>query len=227
MVLLPLLSNTKSLTDGTDMANSNGTAVAAFAAVAMGVWLIDSGIQGRHPITALEDIIKNPSNVQGSLASSKGQYATVSSLLSGSGVSAGEGSSSSSVVQAALNKGAATTTNVVNACLAFVAGVYGKTSNYSSAAQAWDDIPKQYEHPGSGDAPAGAWEFLSDSNPDGHVVLSEGNGIYESTDFSNGQYSPGKTGFGTLDQIESAFGATPLGWADPYARGIGLLAGVL
>lgn len=68
------------------MAKSNGTAVAAFFAVAFGVWLVDAGIQGRHPIKTLEDIIKNPSNVKGSLASSKGQFTPVSDLV-GSGTS--------------------------------------------------------------------------------------------------------------------------------------------
>lgn len=59
------------------MAKGNGTAVAAFFAVAMGVWLIDSGIQGRHPITALESVIKNPTNVKATLSSDTGQFGSV------------------------------------------------------------------------------------------------------------------------------------------------------
>lgn len=67
---------------------SNGTAFAAFAAMALGVWLVDSGIQGRHPIGALEDIIRNPSNVKTTLAADKGQFTPTSTLIGSDGGSA-------------------------------------------------------------------------------------------------------------------------------------------
>lgn len=141
--------------------------------------------------------------------------------------SASQAAPISPVVLAALNKAAATSGSAfVNKCLAFVAAAYGKMSGYASASQAWQDIPAAYKHT-TGAPPPGAWVFYSDSNPDGHVALSEGGGNVQSTDFSNGKYEAGTTGIGTIQQVGSAMGGTYLGWTSPYENGVGLLAGNL
>lgn len=47
-------------------------AFASFLLIALGIWLIDSGIQGRHPIATLEAIIQNPAGTRNTLTTSKG-----------------------------------------------------------------------------------------------------------------------------------------------------------
>lgn len=44
-----------------------------FVLAIVGVWLVDSAVQGRHPITVLKKIIAQPANARTTLASSKGK----------------------------------------------------------------------------------------------------------------------------------------------------------
>lgn len=69
-----------------------------------------------------------------------------------------------------------------NWCDRFVAKAYGKSnSGYTNAAVHWADLSRRgLTHPGDLGVPAGALAFYSNS-VGGHVMLSEGNGMFVST----------------------------------------------
>jgi uncharacterized protein YraI len=85
------------------------------------------------------------------------------------------------------------------------------SSSGGTAYKHWLNIPSTYKHPGDSIVPAGGLAFFSTSS-DGHVMISIGNGKFISNDIhGNGTYTET-----TIAEIKSTWGATYLGWAQPW-----------
>ena len=98
------------------------------------------------------------------------------------------------------------------ACDHLVGLAYGFPHSGSATAIAhWGAIPGTYKHAGDASVPAGGLAFFSTSSA-GHVMISIGGGEFVSNDIhGNGTYT--KT---TIAEIKSSWGATYLGWAQPW-----------
>ena len=90
---------------------------------------------------------------------------------------------------------------------------YGFSASGSTTAYAhWLAIPSQYKHSGDTSVPAGGLAFFSSGDGDGHVMLSTGGGQFASSDIhGNGTYT-----YTTISEIESTWGETYVGWAQPW-----------
>jgi len=99
-----------------------------------------------------------------------------------------------------------------NRCDHIVGLAYGFPASGSVTAIAhWNAIPGSYKHAGDRSVPAGGLAFFSTSSA-GHVMISIGSGTFVSNDIhGNGTYT--KT---TISEIESKWGASYLGWAQPW-----------
>ena len=100
------------------------------------------------------------------------------------------------------------------ACDHLVGLAYGWSASGSATAYVhWTQIPSTYRHPGVRSVPVGGLAFFS-SRTDGHVMISIGNGKFVSNDI-NGRGSYTET---TIATIESRWGETYLGWAQPWFK---------
>lgn len=99
-------------------------------------------------------------------------------------------------------------------CQNFVGQCYGHSSSgYASARIAWRSIPASRKHPGNRTPPTGALLYYdTPNNPYGHVALYMGNALLASNDYTvRDQIRVTPAG-----DIERAWRATYLGWAEPW-----------
>ncbi|WP_243770275.1 hypothetical protein [Amycolatopsis acidicola] len=94
------------------------------------------------------------------------------------------------------------------------AWAYGFSASGSETAYVhWTQIPATYKHAGSADVPAGGLAFFSNGGA-GHTMISIGGGKFLSNDIhGNGTYTQT-----TIAEIKSSWGATYLGWAQPWFK---------
>ncbi|MCP2168256.1 putative conserved protein YraI [Goodfellowiella coeruleoviolacea] len=94
------------------------------------------------------------------------------------------------------------------------AWAYGWSASGSETAyKHWTQIPSSYKYPGSYEVPAGGLAFFSNGGS-GHTMISIGGGKFLSNDIhGNGTYTET-----TIAEIKSQWGATYLGWAQPWFK---------
>lgn len=104
--------------------------------------------------------------------------------------------------------------NYYRLCDRFVANAYGWTNSGSETAYIhWTQIPSTYKRAGDRSVPAGGLAFFSSgSGGAGHVMISIGNGYFMSNDIE----VSGRIDRTTIATIESRWGQTYLGWAQPW-----------
>jgi DNA-binding SARP family transcriptional activator len=90
---------------------------------------------------------------------------------------------------------------------------YGySASGFVSAAAHWSQTPSQYKHSGDTNPPNGALAFFSTSGPYGHVAIVTAPGQLASNDIhGNGTFT-----YTTINEIRTRWGATYLGWTNPW-----------
>jgi uncharacterized protein YraI len=92
---------------------------------------------------------------------------------------------------------------------------YGWSASGSTTAYVhWTQIPGSLKHPGSTSVPAGGLAFFSSSGGAGHVMISVGGGQFMSTDIGGA----GTFTYTTISTIQSHWGETYLGWAQPWFK---------
>jgi hypothetical protein len=102
----------------------------------------------------------------------------------------------------------------VGECLVFVRSVFGLSSSYPTAADAWNAIPSP-EQITTGTPPAGVPVYWTGGESgDGHVALSAGDGNVYSTDFGpNGYVGDGRVRETTIDVINEDKDLHYAGWS--------------
>lgn len=100
-------------------------------------------------------------------------------------------------------------------CEGYMTRAYGNGGGYPTAISHWNAAGPRTM--GSTTVPPrGALVFWHTSNPAGHVALSLGNGIIESTDFNGTSYQAGQLGIGPISAIDKW--GPRLGWRAPNFR---------
>ncbi len=91
---------------------------------------------------------------------------------------------------------------------------YGFSASGSNTAYIhWTQIPGSFKHPGDYQVPAGGLAFFSNGGS-GHTMISIGGGKFLSNDINgNGSYTET-----TIAQVKSKWGATYLGWSQPWFK---------
>ena len=97
-------------------------------------------------------------------------------------------------------------------CEGYMTRAYGNAGGYPTAISHWNAAGPRTM--GSSTVPPrGALVFWRTGNPAGHVALSLGNGIVESTDFNGTSYQAGQLGIGPISAIDRW--GPRLGWRAP------------